>query len=86
MKAIDGICKKVGQPDYGSIGGTCHVEFDLAQELVQDDPESFLISRFGTPLPPVGRLSMKNWPGNVVHLPPRPKRNERSLVDNFASH
>jgi hypothetical protein len=41
MKATVGICKKVGQPDYGSIGATCHVEFDLAQELVQDDPESF---------------------------------------------
>ena len=40
MKATVGICKK-GQPDYGSIGATCHVEFDLAQELVQDDPESF---------------------------------------------
>jgi hypothetical protein len=41
MKATVGICKKEGQPDYGSIGATCHVEFDLSQELVQDDPESF---------------------------------------------
>jgi Tfp pilus assembly protein PilW len=41
MKATVGICRKIGQPDYGSIGATCHVEFDLVQELIQDDPESF---------------------------------------------
>jgi hypothetical protein len=41
LKATVGICKKNGQPDYGSIGATCHVEFDLAQALVQDDLEAF---------------------------------------------
>lgn len=41
MKATVGICRKIGKPDYGSIGATCHVEFDLDQTLVQDDPAAF---------------------------------------------
>ena len=41
MKTVVGLCKKVGLPDYGSLGATCHVEFDLVQELVQDDPTAF---------------------------------------------
>jgi len=41
MKATVGICKKIGQPDYGSLGATCHVEFDLDQALIAHDLESF---------------------------------------------
>ena len=41
MKAVVGLCKKVGLPDYGSLGATCHVEFDLDKALIQDDLESF---------------------------------------------
>ena len=41
MKATVGVCKKIGLPDYGSIGITCDVELDLNQTLFQDDPELF---------------------------------------------
>lgn len=40
-KVSVGLTKKLGLPNFGSIGATCHVEFDLVQELIQDDPESF---------------------------------------------
>ena len=37
-----GLSKKIGQPDYGSLGATCHVEVELDGSLVQQDLETFL--------------------------------------------
>ena len=41
MKLNVGVCRKVGQPDYGSIGATCNVEVELSSSLLQDDLEGF---------------------------------------------
>ena len=35
-----GLSKKVGMPDYGSLGASCHVEVELDQSLVFDDVET----------------------------------------------
>jgi hypothetical protein len=35
-----GISKKQGQPNYGSLGASCHVEVELDQSLLFDDVES----------------------------------------------
>jgi len=40
MKLNVGVCRKVGQPDYGS-GATCNVEVELSSSLLQDDLEGF---------------------------------------------
>jgi hypothetical protein len=37
MKINVGLSKKVGLPDYGSLGATCNFEFEADQSLLQDD-------------------------------------------------
>ena len=41
MKLNVGLCRKIGQPDYGSLGATCNVEVELSSSLLQDDLEGF---------------------------------------------
>ena len=41
LKTTVGLCKKLGLPDYGSLGATCHVEFELDAEHVQQDLDTF---------------------------------------------
>ena len=36
-----GLSKKVGLPDYGSLGASCHVEVELDGSLLQSDPDAF---------------------------------------------
>jgi hypothetical protein len=37
LKLNVGLSKKIGQPDYGSLGASCHLEVELDQSLVFDD-------------------------------------------------
>jgi hypothetical protein len=37
LKLNVGTCKKIGQPDYGSLGASCNVEIELDQSLLFDD-------------------------------------------------
>ena len=41
MKLNVGLCRKIGQPDYGSLGATCNVEVELSGSLLQEDLEGF---------------------------------------------
>jgi hypothetical protein len=41
LKLNVGLSKKVGLPDYGSLGASCHVEVELEGSLLQHDLESF---------------------------------------------
>ena len=41
MKVSIGLSKKVGLPDYGSLGASCHVEVELDGALLQNDVEKF---------------------------------------------
>ncbi len=41
MKLNVGVCRKIGQPDYGSLGATCNVEVELSSSLIFDDPDAF---------------------------------------------
>jgi hypothetical protein len=41
MKITLGWLKKIGQPDYGSLGANCNVEFEADQALLQKDPKDF---------------------------------------------
>ena len=41
MKFNVGLSKKVGLPDYGSLGASCHIEVELDAALVQQDLDGF---------------------------------------------
>jgi len=41
LKLSVGLSKKVGQPDYGSLGASCNVEVELDASLLHDDPARF---------------------------------------------
>ena len=40
MKLNVGLSKKVGLPDYGSLGASCHVELELDSTLLATDLDS----------------------------------------------
>jgi hypothetical protein len=41
MKLNVGVCRKIGQPDYGSLGASCDVQLELSDALIFDDPAAF---------------------------------------------
>ena len=41
LKLNVGVARKIGQPDYGSLGASCHVEVELDGALLQDDLNEF---------------------------------------------
>ena len=41
MKLTMGVQRKVGQPNYGSLGASCSTEVELSESLVFVDPEAF---------------------------------------------
>ena len=41
LKLSIGFQKKLGLPDYGSLGATCHVEFEIDQALLHNDLDGF---------------------------------------------
>lgn len=41
LKLNVGLSQKVGLPDYGSLGASCHVEVELDGHLLQNDAEGF---------------------------------------------
>ena len=41
LKANIGLSKKVGLPDYGSLGASCHIEVELDASLLDSKPAEF---------------------------------------------
>jgi hypothetical protein len=41
LKLNVGLSKKIGLPDYGSLGASCHVEVELESSLLQTDLDGF---------------------------------------------
>jgi len=41
IKLSVGLQKKIGQPDYGSLGASCHVEFEIDSILLDGDLNGF---------------------------------------------
>jgi hypothetical protein len=41
LKVNVGLSKKIGLPDYGSLGASCHVEYEADSTLLQTDLDTF---------------------------------------------
>ena len=41
LKLNVGLSKKIGQPDFGSLGASCYIEVELDASLLQHDLEAF---------------------------------------------
>jgi hypothetical protein len=41
VKLNVGVSRKVGQPDYGSVGASCHLELEINPDLLEGDLEGF---------------------------------------------
>ncbi len=41
VKLSVGLQQKVGQPDYGSLGASCHLEFEIDRSLLESDRDGF---------------------------------------------
>ena len=41
LKLNVGVSRKVGLPDYGSVGASCNLEVELEPSLLERDPEAF---------------------------------------------
>ena len=41
LKVNVGLSKKIGQPNYGSLGATCEVEYEADSGLLQHEPDAF---------------------------------------------
>ena len=41
LKVQVGLSQKIGQPDYGSLGASCSVEYEADSSLLRQDAESF---------------------------------------------
>ena len=41
MKISVGLQKKVGQPNYGSLGASCHVEFEIDAAVIENNLDGF---------------------------------------------
>ena len=41
MKISVGLQKKLGQPNYGSLGASCHVEFEIDMALIENNLDGF---------------------------------------------
>ena len=41
MKISVGLQKKVGQPNYGSLGASCHVEFEIDAAMIESNLDGF---------------------------------------------
>jgi hypothetical protein len=41
VKVSCGLQKKIGQPDYGSLGASCQVEFEIDVSLIESNLEAF---------------------------------------------
>ena len=41
MRLNVGVCRKIGLPEYSSVGATCNVEIELFGSLLQDDIQAF---------------------------------------------
>jgi hypothetical protein len=41
LKLMVGLARKVGQPNYGSLGASCGVEVELENSLLGGDPDAF---------------------------------------------
>ena len=72
MKINVGLTKKIGLPDYGSLGASCNVEFEADQSLLANRRESPPHTS-SKPTLPVPRPSTMNWPDNKA----RPTATER---------
>jgi hypothetical protein len=41
VKLNVGVSRKVGQPDYGAVGASCHLELEINSDLLEGDLEGF---------------------------------------------
>ena len=72
LKLTVGLSRKVGLPNYGSLGATCGLEVELRPRPCMPTPRRSS-GRSATPSPPAPRRCRTSWPGTGRPPPSRPR-------------
>jgi hypothetical protein len=90
LKLHVGLSKKIGQPDFGSLGASCHLELELDEAIVREEVEMFqnrvqtVFARCGEAVD--DELARRADEAPVAHAPVHNGRNSNGHSDSGSTN